>query len=66
MDYKELQLKDRAHHRYFIELLQKNRPYAMELLEEISNDIICEEKELMLEYIRNAFPEDGIQDTKRR
>ncbi len=63
MDYRELQLKDLAHQRYFIELLQKNRPYAMKLLEEISNDIICDEKELMLEYIRNAFPEDnGIQE----
>lgn len=63
MDYKELQLKDLAHQRYFIELLRKNRPYAMKLLKEISNDNIWDEKELMLEYIRKAFPDDnGLQE----
>lgn len=35
----------------------------MKLLEEISNDNILDEKELMLEYIRNAFPDDnGLQE----
>ena len=36
----------------------------MKLLEEISTDNLLDEKELMLEYIRNGFPDDnGIQET---
>jgi len=57
-------LKNLAHQKYFIELPRENRPYAMKLLEEISTDNLLDEKELMLEYIRNGFPDDnGIQET---